>query len=319
VRHIDRLLIFKYINDVCSYETISGKLLTTMYHVLDPDPSKRLTHWKAHLIYLEDSGMISLGCYTVNRLIYNHFDKSATWDSFDIEYPLLTLAIKDDNLDALYYTGSNEMFSIQNNAKIKVCVCSYYYYNFEYFGDIGAFVCSGDNTKPLTFYKRDGTQVNLNLNLDGDSCSMMNHNNLDNTLIGAGMTKVKAWKIKYAPNTYEKSYELQFTRALTGMVQMPVYLDSFVFSTKSGFLVSTTSTSYIYVMDNPCHPTCSTCSGLAINECLTCPDGLPPTSGYCCAEGTFFDGSVCQNCPRKCAACQSLVSCTKCRNLKFIT
>jgi hypothetical protein len=69
----------------------------------------------------------------------------------------------------------------------------------------------------------------------------------------------------------------------------------------------------------PCHSTCSTCSGRDYKSCLTCRDPFTtPINGICqCTDGTYFDNTYmsCSQCMSPCKTCLSRpYYCTSCNN-----
>ena len=95
------------------------------------------------------------------------------------------------------------------------------------------------------------------------------------------------------------------------------YIASFKANNLEGFAISTPTKAVIFTKLS-CHPSCATCSGSEINNCLTCANGESPVGGMCsCEEGKYFDGIACQACPKRCAACQNNQRCTKCKPKPF--
>jgi proprotein convertase subtilisin/kexin type 5 len=69
----------------------------------------------------------------------------------------------------------------------------------------------------------------------------------------------------------------------------------------------------------PCHYTCSTCSGRDYKSCLTCRDPFTtPINGICqCTDGTYFDNTYmsCTQCTSPCKTCLGRpYYCTSCNN-----
>jgi hypothetical protein len=158
------------------------------------------------------------------------------------------------------------------------------------------------NNGKITSYDSTGKPTN-ELDLDTNPCKLVTFNPATTIIGGATDSKVKFWDL---------SNQLIFEDSSFTNIQ---HIGSFKFQTSNfeGFTVSSATKSVILVK-YICHQSCATCSGPAINQCQTCTNGLQPLNGACCDEGTFFDGSGCQSCPRKCAACESLSKCTKCKN-----